>query len=482
MAGTISSAGIGSGLDVTSLISKLMDVERLPLTALTTKQTTLQTKISTLGTIKSSLSAFGAAAKALSTPAQLAPLKSSVADSTILSAATGTGAMAGTYDIEVQSLASSQKLLSAGYANTTDAIGSVDKKITIAFGTYGAGPTFTANPDKATQSITIDASNNSLAGLRDAINNANIGVSASIINDGSTNGYHLSLTSVDTGARNAMQISVDDTSLDAFTYDPTGGTSIMTQSVVAQDAVIKIDSTTITKQSNTITDALEGITLSLTKESTPGVTTRLSVTPDTSSVQTAIQNFVKTYNDLNSAIADATNYNASTGKSSTLTGDSTLRTIQNQLRNIMSAPIAGAPSGSSTLFDVGVSFQRDGTLAVDSTKLSAALADTSKDLTALFASKGTNKGYGLQLDTLIGKMISPVGILATHVKGFNDSIADIAKQTTTLNTRLDAIEASYRARFSALDTLISSMNATSNYLTQQLTSIASITNGINSGK
>lgn len=479
---TISSAGIGSGLDVNSLITKLMDLESQPIAALNKKEAVAQAKISTLGTLKSSLATLQTASKALSTPSQLSPLKTSVADSTILGATAGSGAVAGTYNIEVQSLAESQKLLTAGYANTTDAIGTVGNKITFTFGTYGAGPSFTANPDKTAQTITIDSDNNSLAGLRDAINNANIGVTASIINDGTATGYHLSLTSTETGARNALKVSVDDASLNAFTYDPTGGTSNMTQTVAAQDAVIKVDTTTITKQSNTITDAIEGVTLNLTSESALGVTTKLTLTRDTASVQTAIQNFVKAYNDTSKALADATAYNATTGKAATLTGDATVRMIQTQLRNLLNTPIAGAAAGSSTLVDIGVNFQRDGTLSIDSATLSAALANPTKDFTALFASKGTNKGYGLQMDTLIGQLTSPVGIIANQTTGLNASITDIGKQRTALQDRLVNVEKRYRAQFGALDTIMASMNATSTYLTQQLTSIAAITNGINSGK
>lgn len=479
---TISSAGIGSGLDVNSLITKLMDLERQPIRALDAKEAKIQAKVSALGLLKSSLATLQTAAKALSTPAQLSPLRASVADSTILGATASSGAVAGSYDIEVQSLAESQKLLSAGYANTTDAIGTVGKKITFTFGTYSAGPTFAINADKPAQSITIDSDNNSLEGLRDAINAANIGVSASIINDGSANGYHLSMTSTATGARNAMQISVDDASLNAFTYDPTGGTSNMTQTVAALDAVIKVDTTTITKQSNTITDAIEGVTLNLTAKSASGVTTRLTLTRDNSSIQTAIQNLVKSYNDTNKALADATAYDATSGKAATLNGDSTVRMIQSQLRSLLSSSIAGAANGSSTLTDIGVNFQRDGSLSIDATTLSAALADPTKDFTALFAYKGTNKGYGLQLDTLIGQINSPVGIIATSSKGLTSSITDISKQRVILQTRLVNVESRYRAQFTALDTIIASMNTTSNYLAQQLTAISAMTNGINNGQ
>lgn len=475
---TISSAGIGSGLDINSLIGKLMDVERLPIQTLTTKQATLQAKISTLGTIKGALSAFGAAAKALSTPAQINPLTATASDPSVLTAAAGSTAVAGTYNVEVQQLAQSQKTMTAGFVDTNSAIGTVGSKLTFDFGTYSGG-SFTANPGRPTKSITIDASNNSLSGLRDAINASNMGVSATIINDGTPAGYHLALTSIDTGAKNAMKISVDDASLNAFTYDQTGGTSNMTQSAAAQDAVIKVDGTTITKSSNTITDAIQGVTLNLSKVTPPASTVTLNVTTNTASVKAALENFVKSYNDLNKTITDATAYNVTTGKGSALTGDGTVRNIQSQLRVALTTPITGAAPGAATLTDIGISFQRDGTLAIDSAKLSAALSDPTKDMTALFASKNGNKGYGLILDTLVGQLTSPVGVLSSHVDGLNRNIGDMNKQISTLNIRMVGVEKRYRVQFGIMDRAVSSMNATSAYLGQQLNSIANMTNSIN---
>lgn len=462
----LSSAGVGSGLDVTSLVSQLMAVERQPLTALDKKEASYQAKLSAFGTLKSALSSLQTAAQALSTPAKVSPYKASVADSSILSATAGAGAAGGNYNIEVQNLAESHKLLSAGAANLTDPVGTVGKKITFEFGKHTAGPAFTANTARPAKTITIDATNNSLSGLRDAINAANMGVSASIINDGTS--YRLALSSVDTGASNAMKITVDDASLDEFAYDPVGLKTNMTQTAEAKDAVIKVDTVTITKPSNTITDAIQGVTLNLTKETAAGVTTKLTLTRDTASVQSAIQAFVKAYNDANKAIVDATAYNSQTGKGAVLNGDSTARSIQTQLRSVFSTPVPGAPTGSSMLADIGISFQRDGTLGIDSAKLSAAMTSTSKDLVALFAGTGTSKGFAQQIDILVGRITSPVGTIADHTKSIDTSIKSLGKQRSALATRLDAIEKRYRAQFTALDKAVASMSKTSQFLTQQL--------------
>ena len=476
---TISSTGIGSGLDVDDLVSKLMAVERQPLTRLEKKEASYQAKLSAFGTLKSALSDFQAAARALATPDKLAPLKTSVADSGVLGAATTEGAVAGSYDIEVESLAQTQKLVSnTGYGAATDKVGT--GKITIALGSYAEDGKFTADAARPAVDITIDASNNTLAGVRDAINAANAGVSASIINDGSKS--YLSLSSKTSGTQSAMQLSValpdgeepDATpSLSALAYDGSDNAG-MRQTVAASDAVIVVDSVRITKPSNTITDAIQGVTLNLTKTTAKDVTTRLTLERDTAPVKTAIEAFVSSYNSLSKQMAESTAFDAATGTAAVLNGDSTVRSIQTQLRGIMTGVVGGAARGAETLPDIGITTQRDGSLAIDSTKLNAALNDPNKNLGALFAYSGANKGFAAQIDAAVGRILSPVGTLPTHTKTFTDSIKDLGKQRTAINERLAISEQRYRAQFAALDQTIASMASTSSYLTQQLASLANL--------
>ena len=477
---TISSAGIGSGLDVASLVSQLMAVEKAPIALLDTKEASFQAKLSTYGTLKSSLAALQTAAKALATPATFSPIKASVADATALAVSASSTAVAGSYDVEVQSLAQSQKLLvssssGAGYSTLDSTMGT--GTITINFGTYSTAnpPIFDANNAKETMTIEIGEDNQTLAGVRDAINAANAGVSASIINDG--NGYRLSLTSLDTGARNAMQISVAGASgdLGQLNYNPsstTTGASKADENVVAKDAVIVVDNVTITKQSNTITDAIQGVTLTLGQTMDAGTTTKVTLARDTSNVKTAIEAFVKAYNDTNTAIRTATAFDTATGTAAVLTGDSTMRSIQNQLRTVFAASVEGAPSGMALLSDAGISFLRDGSLTIDGTKLAAATTDPTKDLSKLFATSDTTKGYGYQMDVMIGKILSPVGILVDRTNSFGKSIKDIGTNRDTINERLVTVEKRYRAQYTALDTMIAKMTTTSNFLTQQLAAMA----------
>ena len=480
---TISSSGIGSGLDVTSLVSQLMAVEKAPITALDKKEASFQAKLSTYGTLKSSMAALQTTAKAIATASALTPVKAVVADTTIMGATVGANAVAGTYDIAVEQLAQSQKLKTGtGYDTTTSLVGA--GAITFSLGTYsgsGASLEFTTETAKTFEMATD--STTTLAGLRDAINAKNMGLSASIINDGTKN--YLTLTSNSTGVASAMKIDVapgatgDLSTL--MTYDGTApATGAMAQIVAAKDAIIVVDSVRVTKSSNTITDAIEGVTLNLSKPTlattdvngTSYATTRMTLTRDTSSVQSAVQAFVKAYNDTSTAMKEATAFDTATGKAAALNGDSTIRSFQTQLRNIFSVPVAGAPSGMSVLSDVGITFQKDGTLAIDAAKFTAANTDPGKDLSQLFATTSSSKGYGYQMDVLIGSLLSPVGQLSGQTSSVNKSIKAIGTQRDTVTARLVDIEKRYRAQFTALDTLVASLTTTSNFLTQQLASIA----------
>jgi flagellar hook-associated protein 2 len=485
---TISSPGIGSGLDVNALVTQLMTIEKAPVTLLDKKEASFQSRISSYGTLKGSLAALQTAAKALSTPATFSPVKASVSDATALAVTASSTAVAGSYDVEVKTLAQSQKLLispsaSAGYPSLDWPVGT--GTITIDFGTFttiapvpadpAAKSSFAANADKTTKTIDIGAGNQTLSGVRDAINAANAGVSASIINDG--NGYRLSLTSTDTGARNAMRINVANATSDLgqLNYDPSAadaGKTKAAENVKAQDAVIVVDNITITKQSNTITDAIQGVTLNLTKTMAAGTTSKITLARDTSNVKTSIEAFVKAYNDSNTALKSATAFDVATGTAAVLTGDSTIRSVQTQLRNMFAAPVSGAPSGMAILSDAGISFQKDGSLTIDSTKLAAATTDPTKDLSKLFAATATGNGYGYQMDVLVGKLLSPVGIMADRTNSFGKSVKDIGTQRDTVNARLVEIEKRYRAQYTALDTLIANLTTTSTFLTQQLASIA----------
>jgi flagellar hook-associated protein 2 len=387
----ISTAGIGSGLDVDTLVSKLMAVETQPLARLSKKEASYQSQLSALGSIKSTLATLQSSAQALSDPSKFLALKATASDSTLYSTSVSSSAVAGGYSVEVQTLAQAHKLKSQALADTATVVGS--GTITVQFGTYSGG-SFTLNPEKSAKTITIGAGQNTLGGVRDAINAADAGVTASIVNDGT--GNRLVISSKDGGVANAMRIAVadsdgnhtDNTGLSQLAYDAsTGGTVNLTETMAAQNATLRIDGMLVSKSSNTVTDAIQGVTLNLTKAS-PGTTTTLTVARDSASVKSTIDGFVKAYNDASKMLRDASAYNATTKSGAVFQGDATVRDIQNQLRTVLNNALTSPSGGLTRLSDIGITFQKDGSLALDSAKLQKVIDDPSKNIASLFAAVG----------------------------------------------------------------------------------------------
>ena len=470
----LSSPGIGSGLDISGIISKLMQVEQRPLAQLDTKEAKQQTQLSAFGSLKSALSSFQDSVKALAKPNLFNGYKATLTDTTLASVSASSSAVAGTHDIKVISLAQAQKVASDTFATTDTIVGS--GTLTINFGTYEDG-SFTANTEKAAQTITIDSAKSTLADIRTAINAANAGVTASIVNDGS--GNRLVIAAKDSGLANALQITVDNASgdLSKLAFDAsTGGISNMTETVVAQDAEMVIDGITIKKSSNTISDALEGVTFNLLKAD-PGTSTTLTVEKDNSSVETAVKAFVTAYNDLEKTIGNLSRYDAANKKAAALTGDSTVRMVQNRVRSMLTA---NQPAGGIYgLSEIGISFQKDGTLQLDESKLSAALNNPDKNVAAFFGdipgeATPTTPGFMSQLNLLIDGMTRSDGLINSRMDGINSTIKGIGKQREALNYRLEETEKRLLAQFTALDSMIASMTQTSNYLQQQLANLPKI--------
>ena len=419
----ISSAGVGSNLDIESIITSLMNVEKKPLTLVTTQKTTLQTKLSAYGTLKSSLSTFQTAVSNLASASKFNAQTVAVGDATVTKATADGNATNGDYALTVTKLAQAQKIASAGFATVSDTVGT--GTLTLALGTYDSiGNTFTANANKTPVTVTIDSSNNSLAGIRDAINASGAGVTATIVNDGQTNGNRLVITSKDTGEINSVKITAADDDLDnlnnsglsQLAYDPTasaGAGKNMAEKQTAQNAVMTLDGIAITKPSNTITDAISGVTLNLLKTGSSS----LSVSRDSDTIKNSVQAFVDAYNSLNSSLRSLTKYDE-TGKSNgALLGDSTTRSISTQIKQIMVQTMGSGTINS--LSQIGVGFQRDGTLALDSAKLTTALNTDSSAISGLFAATGKStdallKYSGNTTNTQAGTYAVSISQLATR--------------------------------------------------------------------
>ena len=436
--GIISSAGIGSGLDVTALVSSLMAAEQAPLTALTKKQSSYNAQLSAYGTVKSALSTFQSTMQSLSATSKLLAVTATAGDSAVLTASGGAGAVPGTYAIEVTQLAQAQKLVAAGQASDQTAIGS--GVLTFDFGTT-SGSTFAGN-GQASKSVTIDSGSNTLAGIRDAINAANIGISATLVNDGSASPYRLSLSNTQSGAANSMKITVADGSDGAGSSAAPAGTQHLTQTVAAQNATLNVDGIAVSKASNTISDAVPGVTLTLQKTNV-GNPTALGVAYNTASVTSSVQAFVNGYNTLNTTLKNLSSYDLTTKTGAVLNGDSLVRAIQNQLRSIVTGTLSGSSTALTRLNQVGVSFQKDGTLALDATRLQTAINTRFSQLPSLFAATGSATDTGLTYAsatsaTKAGSYAVSVSQLATQGSWLGPSLGSgNISIATGVNDRLD---------------------------------------------
>jgi flagellar hook-associated protein 2 len=452
---TITSPGLASGLDVNNIISQLMSLERIPLNKLATKEASYNAKLTAYGSIKGALSSLETAAKALATDSTISGKSVSVSDSTVLAASASSTAVAGSYSLSITQLAKSHTVRSnTSYAASTD--------------TFNTGTLAIAIHGGTAVNVTIDGTNNTLAGIRQAINDADAGVTATIINDGTTN--RLVLSSDTSGSVGDISVAVTD--------DGSGGThallgldsASLVQTQPADDAVLTINGIDITRSSNTITDAIEGVTLNLAKGTlaAPGTAT-VTVAKDTAATTTAVDTFVKAYNTAVGLLKTSSAYGASITTGAALAGDGTVRALQSQLSSLVQTSVTGIAGGISTLSDMGISIKTGGTLEVDSTKLAAALADPAKDVSALFTQTTTNnEGIAVRFSTALHSIVTFDGLIANRTDGIAASITSIGRSRDTLNARLVQIEARYRAQFTALDTMMSSMSRTSQFLSQQL--------------
>jgi flagellar hook-associated protein 2 len=449
----ISSSTTGSTLDVPSLVSQLMTAERQPINKLNTKSASYQSQITALGLITSKVAAFQTAAQSLgsTSSSSLLAYTASSSNATAVSATVGTTAVAGTYSVNVTTLAQAQRLAAAGQTSDTSAISAGASTVTFTVGT--------------TSTDVAIAAGATLRDIRAAINAANIGISATIVNDGSGSPYRLSLSSNNEGTSNAISsITVknggDMAVNDLLAYNPTINPPVpapgvpMTQTVAAANADFTVNGIRVIKSSNTITDAIQGVTLTLSAETTA----TLTVARDTAAVSTAASAFVQAYNDLYTSMKNAAAYKSG----SALTGDATLRSLQTQMRDIASTAVG---SGNLThLFDVGITFKADGTMQLDSTKLNSAMTTSFNDVATLFNS---TTGFGTRFGQWATTTLGIDGTLANHTTAINQHISQITDQISSLETRMTALQKQYSAQYTALDVALTRMNQTSTYLTQQ---------------
>jgi flagellar hook-associated protein 2 len=459
---TITSTGIGSGLDITGIVASLTSAfGAAQTTQLTNQQNTLDAQVSAYGTFTSALDALQLSLGALETPSALAGFDATVGDKTIASATTTSDAVAGTFTLEVDNLATAAKLTSAPVVGANTAVGTGTLKLQVG---------------GASTSINIDSSNDTLSGIAAAINSAtnNPGVTASVIT--ASDGQRLVLSGTTTGAGNAISVtqSGGNGGLSALVFDPANGITKLTDTQDAQDANFKINGFASTSASNVVSGALTGVSINLLAPTATGVTTTLSVTPDTSGAQKSIDSFVTALNGVLSSIQTLSGFDPSTNTAGPLNGNATLQAFQNQLQNILGKVVQTGAGGVSNLTDLGITANADGSYSVDDTKVGNALSGNLSSVANLL---GGTKGLMTQMDSLISSYTGPGGLLATINTGLQTSLSNVSNQQTQLAAQLATYSATLTAEYNAMDTAVAQLKQTQTFLNAEFNPSANAASG-----
>jgi len=448
----ISSTGIGSGLDINSIVTSLTTAAGLAQnTQLSDRKTVLTAQVSAYGTFSAALDTLQATLTTLQNPKVLAGRTAAVADNTIASASATTSAIPAQYSLQVQKLATSASLASAPLANGDTAVGTGILKISVG---------------GQSSSITIDSTNNTLAGIVAAINGApdNPGVSASILT--TADGARLVLSGTATGTANAITVtqSGGDGGLAALTYDPANGVKNLTQTQAASDANFTVNGFAATSGSNQVSSVISGVTLNLLATTAAGATTTLTVGNDTTGAQTSVGTFVTALNGLITSIQSLTSYDPTTHIAGPLLGNATLQSFQNQLQKILGQVTSGNTSTGTSLASLGITANPQGTYNTNSTTLGNALTGSLASVTSFF---GGPNGIATQLNTLVTQYTQAGGLLDSINTGLQSSLTDVANQQTSLNKRLATYSATLTAEYNAMDTAVALLKQTQTYLTAE---------------
>jgi flagellar hook-associated protein 2 len=461
---TISSPGIGSGLDVSSIITQLMAIERQPIKQLETAESKLQGQISEVGKIKGALSKFRDLSSRLAAT-DFWRQSAGTSSNTAVGVTTGSAALPGSYSVEVQGLASAQSISTGLFASSAATLNAGTLRIEA--GTWNATKTSLApNAALPAVNITIEATD-TLASVRDKINAAGAGVTASILND--AGGARLMMRSSSTGAANGFRTTVTGGgALGGLAYDPSAGINSLNPVQDAANARATINGVPVSSASNTLADVLDGVTLNLTAPTASAVT--VSVVNDTAAMKKTMEEFATAYSELSSLIATTTKYDAASKKAGPLQGDSSITSLQSRLRSMM-----GATTGASTSFirlsDAGFEMQQDGSLKVNSTRLDNALANLPQ-LRLMFANSSatdpTLDGFAKRFRTVANDALGVDGLLSTRTDGLNERLQRNQKDQERMEQRLAQTQKRLEKQYSTLDTQLGSLNGLSSFVTQQV--------------
>lgn len=455
--GTISSTGLGSGLNIASIVSQLVSAEGTPQqTLLNNKQTGIQTQISAYGSLSASIAGVQAALAGLSTPQQFEGTVATVADKTIATASTDSSATTGNYTLNVKQLATGTELVSTPIATSSTVVGTGTLAIKVGSTTFN---------------VAITSANDTLAGIAGAINSAGSGAGVSATLETTNAGTALVINGAATGAANAVTVTETDagTGLASVTYPPTGTNPGLTQQQAAQDAIVYLDGNQYNSASNVVTGLLTGVTLSLVGASSGTTTTELSISGDNSGAQTAVQTFISSYNSLVSNINSLDSYDAATATAGPLLGDPLLTNLVSQVNEAIDST-ASVPAGSpfNSLAQLGIVANPDGTLSANPTALGNAFTNNFSAVAQLFSGTG---GIATKLNNVLNSFTEPDGVLATENSTLKQGLTDIANETTKLNQHLSTLQATLLQQYNAMDALVAQLKATGTSLNAQLSSI-----------
>ena len=472
---TISSPGIGSGLDIKSIVSQLVAIEKQPLTKLQVAAATVQTKISAYGQLKSAVTALSDAAaklRAFSTYTGVSA-SSSKPDSVSASATGGTGA--NNFSVTVSALAKAQTFASASIAKVNDVSQALGAgTLSIQLGSYGTGPAYAFSPAAGGPLQITVAPGDKLTDIASKINSESSDVSATVLNDGS--GERLLLRSKTTGEAAGYQLSVTDG--DGDLGDSLGLSRLLTNNTstgsitqYASDAKVMVNgSIEVTSSTNTFKDIVSGVSVTLKDGAAVGDVSEIRISPDDAPIRTAVEGFVTAYNALNGLLSEATKFDAATKQGGLLQGDSFAIGIQNAMRGILQSTTSG--SAFRRLSDIGISQELGGNLSVDSAKLTAALAQPEdfKNLFRIDNTGTTTDGVAVKFKTFAdGLLAAGTGLFKTKEDSLKRALDQNAKETERLNAKISRIEAQLNRRYSALDAQVASLTALNNYVAQQVT-------------
>jgi flagellar hook-associated protein 2 len=424
--------------------------------------------------MKSAISQLHDAATPLYLASTFSQSSAGSSDPSSVSATTTSAAAPGSYSVSVTALSAAQSAVSATgqFQAATDVVGT--GSLTVRLGTWTAG-VFAPKTGSVDIAIPIGATENTLAGIRDKINAANAGITASLVTDAS--GMRLAFQSSASGSDNGFKVSVadddaglatDNLGLSRLAYDNPGSAGQMALAQAGANTVATINGIAITSSSNSLANVVDGITFSVSKTTTQPVT--LAVTRNTDAIKQQLKTFVTAFNQLNGFLSDATKYDAATKQGALLQGDSTAVGVQNQLHSVLSQS-SGASSVFKTFSAIGLEVQKDGSLILNDTKLTAALANLPELTKALSNSDVTvasNNGFGRKFANWTNLLLASNGALPGKTASIQAQIDSNKKDQNALNDRLAAIEARMRAQYSNLDKVMSNANALSKYVTQQI--------------